>query len=103
MTYAFIQDVPANEEIYAKILAELGSEPPAGLIAHLVVRQPTGLRYIDVWADEQSWEQFRQEQVEPAVGRVLDSYGIPHDHSQVQIEEVDVIHTWLGARSSAAR
>ena len=47
--YAFIQDVPANEEIYAKIQAELGDVAPAGLIAHLVVRRPDGLRYIDVW------------------------------------------------------
>ena len=98
MTYAFIQDVPANEEIYAKIRAELGEEPPAGLVAHLVQRQPSGLRYIDVWESEEAWETFRQACVEPAVSRVLAGYGIPHDHSQVHVEEIDVIHTWLGAR-----
>ena len=96
MTYAFIQDVPANEEMYAKIQAELGDVAPDGLVAHLVVRRDDGLRYIDVWEDRARWERFRDEQVEPAVGRVLAGYGIPHDHSMVQLEEIDVVHTWLG-------
>ena len=96
MTYAFIQDVPANDEIYAKILAELGDEPPAGLITHVVIRQPQGLRYVDVWNSKAEWEQFQNDLVEPAVGRVLAGYGIPHDHSLVHVEEIDVIHTWVG-------
>jgi len=98
MTYAFIQDVPANEEIYAKIRAELGEAPPPGLIAHLVLRQPTGLRYIDVWDTQADWDRFREAQVEPAVERVLAGYGIPHDHAMVHIEPIDVIHAWLGAQ-----
>jgi len=97
MTYAFIQDVPANAEIYAKIRAELGEVPPPGLIAHVVIRQPNGLRYVDVWTDQHAWETFREEHVEPAVSRVLAGSGLPHDHSQVHVEEIDVLHTWLGA------
>jgi len=30
------------------------------------------------------------------VTRVLAGYGIVHDHSEVHIEPIDVIHTWLG-------
>ncbi len=97
MTYAFIQDVPANDEIYAKIKAELGAEAPAGLIAHIVIRRPGGLRYVDVWNSEAEWERFQADEVEPAVGRVLAGYGLPHDHSLVSFEQIDVIDTWLGA------
>jgi hypothetical protein len=97
MTYAFIQDVPANDEIYAKIQAELGDVAPPGLVVHVVIRQPQGLRYVDVWNSKAEWERFQEDEVEPAVGRVLAGYGIPHDHSLVHVEEVDVIHTWVGA------
>jgi hypothetical protein len=97
MTYAFIHDVPLNDEMYAKLKAELGDVTPAGLIAHVVIRQPDGLRYVDVWQDEASWDRFREEQVEPAVGRMLASYGIPHDHAMVHTETIDVVDVWLGA------
>jgi hypothetical protein len=97
MTYAFVQDVPANEEIYGKIRAELGEVPPPGLIAHVVIRRPQGLRYVDVWERREDWERFRFDRVEPAVSKVLAGYGIPHDESLTSTEEVDVIHAWLGA------
>lgn len=102
MTYAFIQDVPANEEIYGKIRAQLPDRVP-GLQAHLVLKQDGGLRYVDVWDDEASWLAFRDEHVEPAVEQVLASYGIPHDHSMVTTERIDVIDVWLGgaARSTS--
>ena len=52
MTYAFIQDVPADREMYAKIRAKLPTAAPAGLITHVVIEQESGLRYVDVWATE---------------------------------------------------
>jgi len=103
MSYAFIQDVPANEEIYAEIRAELGDVPPPGLVAHLVLRRPVGLRYVDVWDDEDDWIRFRDEHVEPAVTRVLAGHGIPHDHTLVRTERIDVIHTWLGSSAPVSR
>ncbi|MGZ4673725.1 MAG: hypothetical protein ACXWBO_00815 [Ilumatobacteraceae bacterium] len=96
MTYAFIQDVPANAEIYAMIRAKLGSTTPAGLITHVVITRDAGLRYVDVWETEDAWIQFRDEQVEPAVTEVLAGFGIPHDHSMVATEQVEVIDVWLG-------
>jgi hypothetical protein len=96
MPYAFIQDVPANEEMYAKVRALLPSEAP-GLVAHVVIKREGGLRYVDVWASEAAWEQFRVAHVEPAVDEVLASYGIPHDHSLVTTEAVEVIDVWCGA------
>jgi hypothetical protein len=97
MTYSFIQDVPADETIYRQIKDRLGAEAPAGLICHLVIRRDGGLRYVDVWASRQHWERFRDDAVEPAVGAVLGELGIPHDHSLVDFEEVDVVDVWIGA------
>jgi hypothetical protein len=96
MTYAFVQDVPANAEMYAKIRAKLPSATPAGLIAHLAFAREGGLRYVDVWDSEADWERFRVEHVEPAVSEVLAGYGMPHDHTLVTTETVDVIDAWLG-------
>jgi hypothetical protein len=95
MSYAFIQDVPANEEIYGKIRAMLPKDAP-GLQAHIAIKRDGRLRYVDVWDDESSWIAFRDTHVEPAVGHVLASYGIPHDHAMVKTEPVDVIDVWLG-------
>jgi hypothetical protein len=97
MAYAFIQDVPANEEIYGKIRTLLPDDPP-GLVAHIAIKHERGLRYVDVWDTEAAWEHFRHAHVEPAVDTVLDSYGIPHDHSLVTTNTVEVIDVWFGRR-----
>jgi hypothetical protein len=103
MTYAFVQDVPANEEMYAQIKTIIGDTPPAGLIAHIAVRHGNGLRYVDVWDSEDSWTAFRDGRVEPAVAEVMARYGIVADHSKVHIEQADVVDVWLGAVDAAVR
>ena len=100
MPYGFIQDVPADRKMYEQIKALLPTEPPTGMVAHLVLEREGGLRYIDVWESEADWERFRVEQVEPAVGQVLASYGIPHTHDDVRVEQIQVVDTWL-ARTPA--
>jgi hypothetical protein len=98
MTYSVIQDVPANDEIYAKIRAGLGDATPDGLITHLAFHQEGGLRYVDVWHTEQQYRRFIDDTVEPVVTEVLAGYGIPHDHSLVTTEEIEVIDVWLGTQ-----
>ena len=67
MPYAFIQDVPADKDMYRLIRAKLPTEAPKGLASHVVVEREDGrLRYIDVWESEADWERFRDECVEPA-------------------------------------
>jgi len=100
MPYAFIQDVPANEQIYRQIRAKLGDEAPKGLISHVAMTREGGLRYVDVWETQADWERFRDEEAEPAVDEVLAGYGIPHDHSMTTFDEVEVIDTWLGDRAT---
>ena len=96
MPYAFIQDVPANEEMYRQIRTLLPAETPAGLITHLAVRRDGGLRYIDVWESEADWRRFREAHVEPAVGKVLAEHGLPHTHDDVVVDELDVVDVWSG-------
>ena len=105
MTYAFVQDVPANAEMYAKIDARIRASVPTaapeGMISHIVIEQEAGLRYVDVWTSFEAWERFRVEHVEPCVSEVLREYGLPHDHDQVTVSEITVIDTWLGATVDA--
>jgi hypothetical protein len=97
MTYGFIQDVPANEEMYQKVRALLPATAP-GLIVHVAIQRDGGLRYIDVWETEADWVRFRDEHVEPSVDEVLASYGIPHDHSLVSTDVVGVVDVWCDRR-----
>ena len=100
MSYAFIQDVPATEHIYRQVRARLGAATPKGLVAHVVIKRDAGLRYVDVWDTQADWERFRDQKVDPAVGEVLAGMGIPHDHSLVTSEEVEVIDTWVAEPSA---
>ena len=49
MSYAFYYDVPGTDELYRRIKAEIGDEPPKGQVLHLVVEQDGGLRHFNVW------------------------------------------------------
>src|SRR5262245_30998356 len=97
MPYSFIQDVPANQAIYEKIRRQRPPLQP-GLIGHIAPKHDGGLRYVDVWNSEADWQAFRTAHVEPTVEAVLGSYGIPHDHSLVKTEVVDLVDVWTGTR-----
>ncbi len=71
MPYAFTQEVPINWPIYENIRSELGWETPPGLIAHLVIEIPNGLRYVDVWESKQDCDRFFADRVHPAVDKVF--------------------------------
>ena len=103
MTYGFIQDVPANEDIYREIRSALGAEAPAGLVAHLVLaREEGGLRYVDVWESQPAWERFRRDRLEPIVTDVLARHGVPLDRSVVQFQPVDGGDAWLPTAAMTA-
>jgi hypothetical protein len=76
MPYAFTQDVPIDRDMYDKIMANLGSESLAGLIVHLVVERPGGLRYIDVWESEEACGRAFEERIHPAVYRAFKEVGV---------------------------
>lgn len=99
MSYAFIQDVPADAEMYAKIRAKLGDRPPAGLVAHLAIERNGGLRYVDVWETEAHWNDFHDTTLWPVVTEVLADYGITVDPSLVHRETINAIDAWVATAS----
>ena len=95
MTYAFIRDVPISESQYREVQAGIGDETPKGLIAHLVLRQEAGLRYIDVWDSERDWETFRDERLNPVVRAMMSDHGITPPSTPPPQQVVDVVHAWV--------
>jgi hypothetical protein len=90
MVYAYIQDVPIGEELYRRVLDELGPEPLAGSLLHLCVRRPDGgLRYIDVWESEQDCARAFEERVHPAVDA---AFGGNRPTGEPEVQHLEVLH-----------
>lgn len=96
MPYAVSYEVPGNEEIYAKVKSEIGNDRPQGLIVHLVVQRDAGLQHVEVWESKDRWVRFRDEEVQPAVGRFLKSIGFDEAPPPSEEEELHVIDVMLG-------
>lgn len=96
MAYSFIQDVPIGADDYRRIVDGLGSEPPAGLIAHVALERPEGgLRYVDVWETEADWDRFAEDRLHPVVHPLLmEKLGFaPPEPPR---EQAGVIDVWKG-------
>jgi hypothetical protein len=97
MSYVFFYDVPGTEELYQRIKAEIGDEPPNGLVVHLVAKVDGGLRHFNVWESRRDWERHRQERIGPAVGKVLAAAGIPERPPEPVEHQLDVVDLWTSA------
>lgn len=92
MAFGCLYDVPGNEDIYAKVKAEIGEDMPAGLVLQVVSKPPTGgLRHLMVWETKEQWEQFQAERVEPAVRNVLAGIGVTEAAPPPSIKELDLV------------
>ncbi len=90
MVYAYNQDVPIGEDLYRKIVAEIGPGPIAGQLLHLCVRQPDGkLRYIDVWESQRACEQAFEQRIHPAVDA---AFGGTRPDGEPAVHRLDVMH-----------
>lgn len=90
MVYAFIQDVPINEDIYRHIIDSIGPEPIAGQILHLCIREAGGrLRYIDVWESEEACALAFDERIHPAVDA---AFGGNRPGTEPTVHRLDVLH-----------
>jgi hypothetical protein len=94
MTYAFSYDVPGNRTMYNAVKAGIGTLPPEGLRAHLVVEINGGLRHTMVWNSQLEWETFRDLRVTPAVSKVLQAAGIPVPAQPPQVDPLSFIDLW---------
>jgi hypothetical protein len=92
MVYAYIQDVPIAEDVYRRIIDNLGPEPLPGQLLHLCVRQPDGrLRYIDVWESEAACARAFDERIHPAVTA---AFGGQRPSSEPTVQPLDVLHAF---------
>ncbi len=97
MPYAFYYDVPADEQFYRRVMAEIGDEQPSGLVVHLVVKRADGLRHIEVWDSKEDWERFRTERVDPALDKVFTAAGFTHRPPRPEEQEMDLVDALVGA------
>lgn len=89
--YAFIQDVPIDEDVYRRISEKVGAQPLDGQLLHLVVRLPEGgLRYIDVWESRAACARAVDLFIHPAVHSILEELGI-RQQGEPAITEFDVV------------
>jgi hypothetical protein len=97
MTFAFTQDVPIDAGFYGQIMDGLGDTPPPGLVVHLAIeRAEGGLRYLDVWDSEASWQRFVEDRLHPVVHGLLSTIfgdALPPEPEQLP---VSVVHVWKG-------
>lgn len=90
MVHAYIQDVPIGEELYRKIIDQLGPEQLAGQLLHLCVRLPEGrLQYIDVWESEEACARAFDDRIHPAVDT---AFGGHRPSSEPAVHTLDVLH-----------
>lgn len=90
MTYAYIQDVPIDADLYHRIIEELGPEPLAGSLLHLCVRNPEGgLRYIDLWESEEACTRAFDERIHPAVDA---AFGGARPPVEPTVQHLDIVH-----------
>lgn len=94
MPYACSYEVPADEQLYRQVKAEIGDEVARGMLVHVVVKGDGGLRHLSVWETQADWERFRDERVRPAVGKVLAAAGfhrLPPPPAEQELDVVDVL------------
>lgn len=91
--YAFVQHVPIDDKIYARIREQLGAEPPVGLISHTVERLSDGLRYTDIWESEEAWNTFAETRLHPIVGPLLREFEV-RTNGEPERVPVDIIEVW---------
>jgi len=90
MVYAFVQDVPIDEQFYRKIIDALGPDPIEGSLLHLCVRLPEGgLRYYDVWESEEACTRAFDERIHPAVDS---AFGGSRPPVEPTLSHLDVLH-----------
>jgi hypothetical protein len=78
--YAYVQDVPIDDDVYRKIVDRIGDRPVDGCLLHLCVRRPDGgLRYVDVWESEGACARAFEERIHPAVFSVFQEIGFRPD------------------------
>lgn len=97
MPYACSYEVPASIEMYHQVQRLIGNEPAPGMLAHIVLRNESGLQHLEVWESQDDCHRFRTERVEPAVHTVLRAAGLTQMPPEPVLEQLELVDVQLGA------
>jgi hypothetical protein len=75
------------DEVVGKMGLTASGPPPEGALFHWVAEDPRGLRVVDVWADEDAFNQFAAEQIGP----ITQQAGL----AEPEVKVIDV-HNYFG-------
>ena len=93
MRYAAVIDQAGiTMEDYQKVIAVLGTEPPAGRLAHAVGVSGDGLRFVNIWETREHASKFERERLLPAFAQVFGD----RPPTRPQVSELDVAD-YIGA------
>jgi hypothetical protein len=64
--HAIVRDTPATWDDYRAVAAQLGDDPPPGLVLHVAGRTAEGVRVIEVWRSRAAFEEYERSRLRPA-------------------------------------
>lgn len=80
MAVLMTQTMPtgASIQMLDAVTEEMGvdADPPAGMLSHVHYEDGGAIKIIDVWESQQAWETFRDERLNPAMGKVAAANGV---------------------------
>jgi hypothetical protein len=72
VAWAYVQDAEGfTLDDYDRVTAELGDDPPEGLIVHVAGEHGGKVRIIDVWESQDAFLRFQEERLGPAIAKVM--------------------------------
>ena len=97
MAYAYLQQVPIDADVYARIKQRLGDEPFEGLVVHLALDRSDGmLTYVDVWESREACDRAFEEHIHPAVYGTFQEIGFRPEGEPAR-ELVELVDLMRGA------
>ena len=73
VSYAVVQDVPASWCDFERVSTAVVEPVPIGLILHVAGPTDEGIRVIEVWENERSWERFSAARLAPSLAALGDT------------------------------
>ena len=90
MAVLMTMDIPATKDQYDQVNEELGGESnlPDGLLIHTAEETGNGMHIVDVWESQGAFEKFSENELGPAVGKVIGEPPEGQDPPQPEFHEL---------------
>jgi hypothetical protein len=71
-------DLPVSREELESVSDSMGvrTNPPQGLIAHIVTDVPGAAHVVDLWESAEDFQKFAEAQLMPAAQKILQEHGL---------------------------